>query len=761
METLKTRKNLSKSLIRSPRLKDLPLSVMLFLLSRANILGGFPFIIPFFATLTDKSAAYIYLPVMLLGTLSAGGNVLKYFLASFLFWLISEFSLREPHPLTSALYCGLLTLVCGFFGAVLSDSPMLSFALLLSEAVFSGVMYTVFLKTRPFFKNRYSSHVSKEEIISFIVLISALISGLSGIVLPLNINIAQIVGVYLILCTVCFSSLSGATVFSVIIGFASAPLSASSILLMGYMAAGTIFSSLLKQYGKYGILTGFFAGILVSMLYTSMDYPLPVSIISLFTSAVLFLATPGFIHSKLNRFFIKTFYPQDKENDIRIKSYISGKLKSISKAFKKLSQKLHSETPSFSVSTPSTSLFENVASRVCTDCPNIQLCWRDNLTDTCRQMFSIIDVMEKDGVCTTKNMPVVFSGKCRNPEKFILEFNHVYEMYKEDLLRRNEEMLGIDMISRQYADISSIIKGLSQRVEYGFYFIKELEDRVKKEFLSEKLPIYNVTVMENSSRAFDVYLTPEKSIGPEHIKKILSRAIGMPMKIKDEEGGTIHLVSDNIFYPDIAVKKSTKDGESVSGDTVLYFESDNNLFYVILADGMGSGKEAQKESMMTAGLLKEFILAGVDIGIAIDMINSSLSLKTQPELFSTVDILEINLLNGEGNLYKVGGAQSYIKCKGQLETILSKTLPIGIIDDIKINHIRRELRPEDMVVLVSDGVSEADFGAIRGEWIKKIMAYENRSSDEISTLIIENAKKRIFPNNIDDMTVISVKLMKY
>ena len=233
------------------------------------------------------------------------------------------------------------------------------------------------------------------------------------------------------------------------------------------------------------------------------------------------------------------------------------------------------------------------------------------------------------------------------------------------------------------------------------------------------------------------------------------------MKIKNEEGNTVHLVSDNVFYPDIAVKKSTKDGEMVSGDTDLYFESEDNKFYVILADGMGSGKEAQKESLMTASLLKDFILAGVDIKIAIDMINSSLSLKTRPELFSTIDVLELNLLNGDANLYKVGGAQSYIKCGKNLETVLSKTLPIGIIDDIKINHICRELRPEDMVILVSDGVSEADFGAIRGEWIKKIMAYENRSSDEISTLIIENAKKRIFPNNIDDMTVISVRLQKY
>ena len=83
METLKTRRKTTKSLLRPPRFGDLPLSLMLFLLSRANLLGGFPFIIPFFAALTDKSSAYIYLSVVLLGTLTAGGDILKYFLGTF------------------------------------------------------------------------------------------------------------------------------------------------------------------------------------------------------------------------------------------------------------------------------------------------------------------------------------------------------------------------------------------------------------------------------------------------------------------------------------------------------------------------------------------------------------------------------------------------------------------------------------------------------------------------------------------------------
>ena len=66
-----------------------------------------------------------------------------------------------------------------------------------------------------------------------------------------------------------------------------------------------------------------------------------------------------------------------------------------------------------------------------------------------------------------------------------------------------------------------------------------------------------------------------------------------------------------------------------------------------------------------------------------------------------------------------------------------------------------------MIVMVSDGVGEADYGAMRGEWIKKIMAFENRTTEELSSLIINDALKKVFPNSADDMTVVVIKLCKY
>ena len=764
MEELKTKRKTSKTILRIPKWQDLPLSAALFLVSRASVLGGLPMAVPFFAAACDCSAAYIYLPVLLLGTMSAGGNFLKYFLASLIFWLISEFRLRGAHRFTNAIICGGLVILCGFLSAVFSENPVNSILFLIIEGILSGVMYYAFSNTKLFFDRfEHSKHVTREEIISFIIFVCAMIAGLSGIVLPLDINIAQLVGTYLILCVVMYINLPAAVCFALAVGFVSSQMSSDAILMMGIMGAGAIFASLLKQYGKYGIVAGYFIGIAVSLLYTANNYSIPISIIPLFFSSAMFLLTPSFIHAKMNAFFLNTFYPGCSEGDLRIKEYIASELKNISHAFKNLSGQLLSTSDArpYNSRAYSTALFDSVTSRVCAECPNSDLCWRENLNETCKQMFSIIDIMDTKGYCDMSNIPIIFSQKCRCPEKFITEFNHVYEMYKQNSLWQTEATLGRDLVARQYSEISSIIKELSSSVEYGFYFMEEAEDRIYKKCLAEKIPLSNVTVIESSNRTPEVYISPVHRIGNERLRKLISSAMDFPMRIFDETGDSIRLVADNLYYPDIAVKQKIKEGQKVSGDTVIYFESHENKFYVILCDGMGSGDEASLESKMTAELLREFIKADIKIETAISMINSSLALKTQREGFSTVDLLEINLLTGDICLFKVGGAQSYIKHGDKFETILSKSLPIGIIDDIKITQTKKDFHNGDMIVMVSDGVGEADYGAMRGEWIKKIMAFENRTTEELSSLIINDALKKVFPNSADDMTVVVIKLCKY
>ena len=197
---LKLKINKKHSILRLPKWKDLAISTALFFISRASVLGGFPFGVPFFAAVCDSSALYIYLPVMIISAMSTGANSIKYFLASFIYWLISEFKLHESHRLTNSLYCGILIFLFGITDVIFSDNFTYTFSALFAESFLSCVMYYAFSNIKPFF-NRYENpkHVTREEVISFIIFICSLLLGLSGIILPLNINIAQLVGIYLIL----------------------------------------------------------------------------------------------------------------------------------------------------------------------------------------------------------------------------------------------------------------------------------------------------------------------------------------------------------------------------------------------------------------------------------------------------------------------------------------------------------------------------------------------------------------------------------
>lgn len=191
----------------------------------------------------------------------------------------------------------------------------------------------------------------------------------------------------------------------------------------------------------------------------------------------------------------------------------------------------------------------------------------------------------------------------------------------------------------------------------------------------------------------------------------------------------------------------------VSGDCFLEFDSDNGRHYAILCDGMGSGRHAYRESKMTAELLREFLRTGFLKDKALSMLNSALAIKGDDESFSTVDLLEIDLRTAEAEFLKIGSAQSFIRHRDELEILSAAGLPVGILDEVRPATISRRLFAGDIVVMVSDGVGEAGYGVLKGEWIKRMI--KNADSD-IRTLaqdILDEAMRRSFPEKDDDMTV--------
>jgi stage II sporulation protein E len=126
-----------------------------------------------------------------------------------------------------------------------------------------------------------------------------------------------------------------------------------------------------------------------------------------------------------------------------------------------------------------------------------------------------------------------------------------------------------------------------------------------------------------------------------------------------------------------------------------------------LSDGMGSGEKACQESTLVIELLEELLEAGFPEKTAIQMINTTLVMGREEIHYSTVDMSVFDLYTGTCELIKAGASSTFIRQKDKVEHLSSTSLPIGVLHQIEIDSVERQLSDGDFVVMVTDGVMDA------------------------------------------------------
>lgn len=194
------------------------------------------------------------------------------------------------------------------------------------------------------------------------------------------------------------------------------------------------------------------------------------------------------------------------------------------------------------------------------------------------------------------------------------------------------------------------------------------------------------------------------------------------------------------------------DSSNETGDSSSIFSDGTGVSYVILSDGMGTGKSASLESRMVVSMFRKLISSGVNYTTAIKLINSIMLTKSKEEAFATLDAVRLNLDTCELTVIKSGATATLIRHDGQVMKITSPTFPIGIFQESDTFSKTFELDENDIVIMFSDGISENEY-----RFIKELLL----SSDDLKTIVDEICgKAELFnPNvNADDVTVIGMKL---
>ena len=106
-------------------------------------------------------------------------------------------------------------------------------------------------------------------------------------------------------------------------------------------------------------------------------------------------------------------------------------------------------------------------------------------------------------------------------------------------------------------------------------------------------------------------------------------------------------------------------------------------------------------------LLEELLEAGFPEKTAIQMINTTLVMGREEIHYSTVDMTIFDLYSGECEIIKAGASSTFIRSKSGVEHLNSTSLPIGVINSIEIDSVRRQLEDGDFIIMVTDGVMDA------------------------------------------------------
>lgn len=83
--------------------------------------------------------------------------------------------------------------------------------------------------------------------------------------------------------------------------------------------------------------------------------------------------------------------------------------------------------------------------------------------------------------------------------------------------------------------------------------------------------------------------------------------------------------------------------------------------YFALSDGMGQGVKASEDSKLTLKILRQLISNGVSLKSAIQSVNALLKIKNRNDMFTTLDMIEVDLTNAKATFIKYGCCPTYIK----------------------------------------------------------------------------------------------------
>ncbi|MDO4474132.1 MAG: SpoIIE family protein phosphatase [Eubacteriales bacterium] len=413
-------------------------------------------------------------------------------------------------------------------------------------------------------------------------------------------------------------------------------------------------------------------------------------------------------------------------------------------------------------------MFSYVTDHVCGHCDNRNRCLAEQKEETRQMLHEILCAAEEYGAELNVELKRTLEKRCNRAPEFLEEALNVFGEVKQKLLWNNRIVQNREGCASSLVSFADMISCAARELDAGIFLDERMERKLKNRFKKSGIKLISTVffVYRNGKHEFHLTLKTAKRqcVTTKEVGRMVSECVGKTMTPRADEQliiwdeySTIVLQEAVRFQSIQGVAKIGKDCQKISGDTFFMTKLSGGKEGIVLSDGMGSGKRAFRESAMVVEMLEELLVAGFPPKSAIQMLNTALVVGREEIVFSTVDMCVIDLYEGVCEFFKAGASTSFIRHRDHVEKLASSSLPVGVLQNIEINHVRRKLEDGDMIVLITDGVMDAfpvnEQEAILGALIQ---GAKSENPKEIAHYVLEQVLAFGNTKPADDMTVMVV-----
>lgn len=246
-------------------------------------------------------------------------------------------------------------------------------------------------------------------------------------------------------------------------------------------------------------------------------------------------------------------------------------------------------------------------------------------------------------------------------------------------------------------------------------------------------------------------------------RKILP-ADNCPVFIGDECRDYL-FVEEGRYHVSTGTASMTKTGEGISGDNYSFLQGRDGKMMVLLSDGVGSGEEACRDSGHLIDLAEKYLEAGFDKKQMLGVLEGIMMGNAMENRMPTLDLCEINLHSGECELIKLGSAPTLIKFDRLMDEVPSDNLLLGYEKIESISIVNRQLKEDNYIFMMTDGVSDYFKEEEKKELFAKMLGGKGyKDPTVLANYILEKAVERSDGDPVedrqimDDMTVLVLKI---